>query len=351
MLERMKNRVMKTIVFASVCVTMAGSVFGQYTTHSGASRLTRPYATDYFEGFGPVDDEKRIPQKEPSFWFDLTYDNPKEQYDYARIQDADGSFRRARHAYEALIREWPASKEAPLAQYALAQMLERQGKLSKAFDEYQYLVTYYAGQCPFYDVLDKQFRIANALLDSERSMFGFKLNGSDDQRVRFETIARNAPRSPNVPELLLIIGSIRMAEKELEEAISVYDGLLNRFPESKQASAAAFMDAKCRRDLAVNYKYNEDRCRNSIAFFRALLERSPNHPEKAQLIAWQAELTNLLIEQNFALAVFYDTKQRNAEAAKQAYRRFIKEFPDSVHTPAAKERLAAIEAGAAPLRR
>ena len=47
------------------------------------------------------------------------------------------------------------------------------------------------------------------------------------------------------------------------------------------------------------------------------------------MTAWMSELTALLIEQNYQQAVFYDTKQRNVEAAKAAYRRFLTEFSDS----------------------
>ena len=58
-----------------------------------------------------------------------------------------------------------------------------------------------------------------------------------------------------------------------------------------------------------------------------------------------------LIEQNYRSAVFYDTKQRNAVAAKTAYQKFLKEFPDSKYAKDVKKRLKALEHGAAPLRR
>jgi hypothetical protein len=68
------------------------------------------------------------------------------------------------------------------------------------------------------------------------------------------------------------------------------------------------------------------------------------------MTAWLNELTALLIEQNYQQAVFYDTKQRNAEAAKAAYRRFLSEFSDSRHAAQVRERLTQLEQGAAPLR-
>ena len=181
-------------------------------------------------------------------------------------------------------------------------------------------------------------------------MFGWTLSGSDTIRERFEQIVRNAPRGAQAPEIMLVIGSIRVSEKELPEAIAVYEGLLNRFPQTSQATDAAYLAAQCRHELAVKHSYNEPRCREAIAFIKSALVRIPNHPQKVQMTTWLNELTALLIEQNYQQAVFYDTKQRNAEAAKAAYRRFLTEFSDSHYAAQVRERLMQLEKGAAPLR-
>ena len=112
-----------------------------------------------------------------------------------------------------------------------------------------------------------------------------------------------------------------------------------------------FLAAQCRHTLAVRHSYNEPRCREAIAFFKAVLARSPNHPQKEQMAAWQNELTALLLEQNYQQAVFYDTRQRNQEAAKAAYRRFLTEFADSKYGPEVRNRLAELEKGAPPARK
>lgn len=311
---------------------------------------TRGYASDQFEGFDALDEDSRIPQKTKSFWYSVDAETPAAQLQIAEKNEALGRDRAARKAYEALIREWPTAPEAAQAQYALAQLQERQQKFEKAFDEYQYLITHYAGHCPYQEVLDRQFRIANYLLHNNTSMFGWSLSGTDAIRERFEQIVRNAPRGAQAPEIMLVIGSIRVSEKELQEAIAVYEGLLNRFPQAPQAVTAAYLAAQCRHELAVKHSYNEPRCREAIAFIKAVLARMPTHPQKTQMTAWLNELTALLVEQNYQQAVFYDTKQRNAEAAKAAYRRFLSEFSDSRHAAQVRERLTQLEQGAAPLR-
>ena len=311
---------------------------------------THGYASDSFEGFDALDEDTRIPQKKKSFWYSVEEHTPAAQLGYAEKREALGRNRSARKAYEALVREWPTAPEAAQAQFALAQLFEKTQKFDKAFEEYQYLITHFAGHCPYQEVLDRQFRIANYLLHNNTSMFGWNLSGTDTIRERFEQIVRNAPRSAIAPEVMLIIGSIRVSAGERQEAIAVYEGLLNRFPNTPQAISATFLAAQCRYELAVKHNYNEPRCREAIAFFKAVLARVPNHPQKEQMTAWLGELTALLREQNYQQAVFYDTKQRNAEAAKAAYRRFLNEFSDSQYAQQVRDRLAELEKGATPLK-
>jgi len=322
------------------------AVFAAFLTgRAQSSRMgsTSGYASDSFEGFEALDQDNRIPQKTKSMWYSVDAKTPAAQLEYCSKLEALGRDRAARRAYEALVREWPTSMEAAKAQFAMAMLLEKMQKFSKAFDEYQYLIAHFAGHCPYTEVLDRQFRIANYLLHNNTSMFGWNLSGTDTIRERFEQIVRNAPRSAIAPEVMLIIGSIRVSAKERQEAIAVYDGLMNRFPNTPQAISAAFLDAQCRYELSVQHSYNEARCRESIAFFKAVLARMPAHPQKEQMAAWLNELTALLIEQNYRQAVFYDTQQRKIEAAKAAYRRFLTEFADSKYAQQVRDRLTELE--------
>ena len=326
------------------CLTICATTSAQ-TTRSGSARN---YASDSFEGFEAFDFDNRIPQKNKSFWYSVKKPTPAEQLTYGIHQEALDHTRTARKAYEALIREWPTTIEAPQAQLALAGLYEKTGKFDKAFDEYQYLIAHYASVCPYDTVLDRQFRIANHLLHNNTSMFGWSLSGTDQIRERFEQLVVNAPRSPRTPEIMLIIGALHVAEKERREAIIVYDALLNRFPHATEASTAAYLASKCRYELAMHHNYNETRCREAIAFLKAILTRMPNHVYKDEMTNWLKQLNTLLVEQNYQQAVFYDTRSRNTTAAQTAYRRFLTEFPDSTYVPQIKARLEAIEKGATP---
>ncbi len=341
----------KFVVFNITLLAAIFTLVAPTLAQTGRMGPGRGYATDSFEGFDTLDEDTRIAQKEPSFWRAKPRETtPEAQLHYARERENAERNRKARKAYDALVRKWPTAPEAAQAQLELAKLLEKQKRFERAFDEYQYLLTHYAGNCPYQEVLDRQYRIANHLFHNNRSMFGWRLSGYDTIRGRFEQIVRNAPRGPLAPELMLIIGGIRVSEKELVEAIAVYEGLLNRFPQSPQAPDAAYLAAQCRYDLAVKHSYNESNCREGIAFIKSAMTRMPTHPQREQLAEWLETLTALLIEQNFLQAVFYDTRQRNVEAAKSAYRRFLAEFSDSKYAAQVRQRLDELEHGAAPLK-
>lgn len=338
------------VIYAVALVTLL-SAFDSARAQTGRVGPGHGYATDSFEGFDALDDDPRVRQKEPSFWrTKVRRPSANEQLSWARELEQAGRDKRARKAFDALVRKWPTASEAATAQLELAQVLEKESKFERAFDEYQYLLVHYAGHCPYQEVLQRQFRIANYLLHNNRSMFGWRLSGYDTIRGRFEQIVRNSPRGSLVPQAIMIIGGIRVTEKEWPEAIAVYEGLLNRFPRAPEAEDAANLAAQCRYDLAVKHVYNESNCREAIAFIKSVQVRMPAHPQREQFATWLDTLTTLLIEQNYLQALFYDTRQRNVEAAKSAYRRFLTEFGDSSYAAQVRERLAELERGATPLK-
>jgi len=330
-------------LFFCACVfAMVSAAVAQST----ASRVgqNRGYATDQFEGFEAYDLDERVPQKAWSMWFSLHRGTAQEQLAFAYQERKEGRLNHARKCLEALVREWPTTKEAAEAQLEIARIQEARSKFDQAFEEYQYLLIHYAGNCPYEKILETQYKLANLLLHDNRSMFGWLLSGNDIVRERFEVIVRNAPRSDLAPECMLIIAGLRVSDDELDEAVKVYDGLLNRYPTSKQAPDAAYLAAKCRYDLAKRNQSNEARCRDAVAFLRAIRTRMPAHPRRAEINAWHTEMTDLLIDQNYRNARFYDTKHRNVSAAKAAYQRFLSEFGSSKYAEEIRQRLAVLEA-------
>ena len=99
---------------------VAGSGYGGYSQ----------WATDQYPGFDGLD-RLPVPEKKEKGWLREWLgigasdgSTPAEQLATAKRIESEGDFKDAAKAYDALVCEWPASAEAPEAQYRLAKVLE-----------------------------------------------------------------------------------------------------------------------------------------------------------------------------------------------------------------------------------
>src|SRR5262252_3128223 len=88
--------------------------------------------------------------------------NAEEQY------KAQGDYKRAGASYRLVLRRFPRSDIAPTAQFRSGQMLEKEGKLQRAFYEYQGLVEKYPRSPDFEAALQAEYNIGKAYLDGKR---------------------------------------------------------------------------------------------------------------------------------------------------------------------------------------
>ncbi len=350
------NKFWNSAAFAAVvlCAASAGAVADRPVSADG---LDSGYATDAYPGFEPK--QKREPEfKEKSWWYSVKRDSPEAQLEFAGSFETNGNYKAAAKAYEALVREWPASAVAAEAQRRKASILTRlagdkddMSLYEEAFDEYEYLMHYFPGLCNYSQVADLQYKIAVHLLADKKSIFGLKYDSNREKRLRLESVVRLAPGATWVPDAMLSIGDLRVGDDELEEAAAVFDNVVTRFPKSTQAREAVFKACKCRYDLVLHQEYDASRCRNALNGMKTALNRYPDLNEAELLKEWIQEFSEKLEESSWNNAVFYDSRQRTKQAAVAAYERFLAEFPESQHRGEAVARIEAIKSGAAPLRK
>ena len=344
--------------FAAAAVICASAYGGVADRPVSADGLDAGYATDAYPGFEPR--QNREPKfKDKSMWYSVKRDSPEAQLEFAHVFETNGHCKAAAKAYEALVREWPASAVAAEAQRRKASVLARMAAeksdmslYADAFDEYEYLMHYFPGLCSYAKVAELQYKIASHLVEEKtKSIFGFKYDTNREKRLRLESVVRRAPGATWVPDAMLSIGKLRMEDGELAEAAEVFDNVVTRFPASAQAREAVFNACKCRYKLAKKMEYDASRCRNALNGMNMALKRYPDLSTADELKGWIDELSGKLEESAWKSAVFYDTRQRTKQAAVSAYQRFLVEFPESSHRGEAVARIEAIKSGAPPLRK
>lgn len=311
------------------------------------------WATDQYPGFDGLDDLPKPEKKDKGWlwrWFGVgrpAREAAPLQLEWARGLEAEGDYKGAVKAYDALVREWPAMPEAPIAQFQVAYVLETHlQEYGEAFEEYAYLLDFYPRSCPFAKVVAEQYKLVNLMMDTRRTFLGMSFTGNRELRQSYERVVRRAPGADFVPEAMLRIADLREQDHDYEEAVSVYSTLRSRYPGTAEARRALYLEAKARMWLVRRLAYNLPRCKDTEGYLRLALRKDPSHPNAEEMQAWLKELRDYMAKDAWTRAKFYDSRQRTRHAAIASYERFLSEHPDSSHADEARARIEELKNGA-----
>ena len=300
-----------------------------------------PYATDAYPGFDGLDEIKKPARREKSWWFGVKRETPAEQWAFAQELEESGDFKGAARACDALVREWPSSREAPQAQLRFARILAKNLEdYEEAFAQLEYLLDFYSRDCPYLELVEYGYQLVNTMVDKKKSWFGFSFLSNRLVRQHYESVVRRAPGASYVPEALLKIAALREEDQQYEDAQQVYSMLQSKYPLRDEARIAAYREARARMWLCRRLAYHLNRRKDSQSFLRHLLVRYPNLPEMEEIKEWDKELGNYMAEDAYQHAKSYDNKRRTRHAALSAWEVFLKSYPDSPHAEEVRARIA-----------
>jgi outer membrane protein assembly factor BamD (BamD/ComL family) len=285
--------------------------------------------------------EKRVERKRPSFFHRPAMATAEAQMAYADKLLAEGRPGKAMKHYLALVHAWHDSAQAPAAQLQYARLLEQAGKYESAFEEYQYLIDFFTGLVPHEQIVETQFRLANAVLSARHGRFLFLKGIAMPERAipLFRQVARNAPNGKRAAEALFNAGLIQERQKDYAEAIAEYESVESRYADGDLAATAAFRRVHCLYLLAKDSPRDEASCANAVSALTAFLSRHARSPDAGQAQAYVAELREHLAGLSYERAAFYDQIAKNPRAALIAYQDFASRFPWSRKAEGVKKRM------------
>jgi len=282
-------------------------------------------------------------------WFSLIRPARKtsaEQFVYAQSLRERGSLDKAARHFKALALTWPSAPEAPAAQLANAEILEKRGKYIKAFDEYQFLFTRYAGRFPYEEVLGRQLRIAKEMLGARKGKFllfgGFQ--APERAAPMLEKVVTNGPQWEHAPEAQYLVGKSYELSDQWELAVVAYMNAQHRYPDSPFSAKAAFGRAHCLYRMALESPNDEDLMEQAWAAVVLFLNTHPTHENAAEATKCRDDLLKRREAAAFQKARFYERVARKPESALMAYREFVKQFPKSEWAGVAQERIGSLSA-------
>ena len=332
------------LLVACACAT-AHAVDPRSAVAGSTFAANSPYATDAYPGFDGLDDLKR-PERKDKSWFNwVDRDTPAEQYALAKELEDAGSYRKARRACDALVREWPASVEAPRAQLRLAKIYAHEKDYDDALEELEYLLDFYPSEIPYLELVEYLYKLTNLMVKEKKTMFGFSFTSDRIVRQHYESVVRRAPRASYVPETMLKIADLREQNHEYEEAVQVYNQLIMKFPKTTEADIAIYLQAKARMWLCRRLSYNIPRCVDTQKYLKMMIADHPRHERIDEMKEWLAELDKHLEADAYRRAKFYDSIQRTPHAAAAAWERFLKEYPHSPHADEVRARIETLQKG------
>lgn len=308
------------------------------------------YATDAFPGFDSEQALVKPAKKEPK-WFAFIngpkMSNATDQLDWARLCEEGGSYARARRAYDALVREWPASKEAPIAQKAMADiLLEHELDYEEAFNEYRYLLDFYSFDCDYVAIAETLYKVAELMREEGRTIIFFRFANTVDVRRAYEAVVLRSPGSAFVPQAMLTIASLRQDEQKYEDAVKVYENIRNLYPDKPEALTALHSEALVRMKLLEMHGYNRNRVLDTASFLKqAMRNNALSDSMRADFERWLEDTKALEEDEAYKAAKFYDSRTRTKRSAINAYERFLREYPTSAHADEIRARLEELNGG------
>jgi outer membrane protein assembly factor BamD (BamD/ComL family) len=299
--------------------------------------VTSVLAMDQFEKKEKTESE-RPDKKKTGFIFhrSTAKDTPAEQLSFVEELLNTGRTNKAAREADMLVRRWHESPEAPKAQLLYAKLLDRRENYADAFDEYQYLMAWFAGSFKHEEVLDHQFRIANHLLNAKRM---WMFDASEYALPLFEQIVRNAENWDKAPKVQFTIAQIQQKLGRETDAIRSYELIQNRYPDSEYATDAAFLRAQALYEIADRYPRDELACRDAISALAMCLRDHPRHELAENARRRLDELKDNLAQSYYDRAAYYDRVMHKSESALIAYTDLAKTFPVSDLAHRAQKRI------------
>lgn len=273
-------------------------------------------------------------------------------YNKAQQDVANGDVKRAQGVYREIVKRYPKTDVADKAQFDIAQYYDKRGDQHNAFEAYDaYLKNYPRGE-NFDVAVAAEFKIGNLYMEGKKKhVLGFLLTPSASLAKKvFASITANAPYSKYAPPSQFNMGLAEERLGKYADAISAYQTVLDKYPESDVADDAEYQIAYVYFFQVYRGSYDPEVKEKAIQTFEDFLVRFPNSEKAAQAKENLKKLNGTENKSILHIAQFYD-KQKKYKAAVIYYNQVIRQYPGTPESKIASARVNALKkkVGAAAL--
>jgi len=271
-------------------------------------------------------------------------DSPEEQLAFAVAFFDRKDYDRAAKEFKKLLNAYQSSKEAAEAQYYLGRCAEEDGDYYKAFLEYRKTVQTYPSSARFDELLKREYQLGNYFLSGKkRKLFGTAaLIPARDKAVEiFQAIADDGPFSEYGQLAQYKLGLAFLAMKDYEPAVSAFEQVISRYPDSPLVDDARFQIAQASLKGTFLPGYDQSPTDLAIrelgAFLREYTDSELSNEAGRRLV----QLTEQRAEHEYLVAEFYERRKRPG-SARLYYENIIQQFGKTSWAPKAAARIAVL---------
>ncbi len=267
--------------------------------------------------------------------------SPKAQLEKAKELYQAENFKEAYDEFRKLVINFPDSKQAPIAQFYKGKCLEALDNPYQAFREYQKVVDSYPYSDKISEIVELEYQIGEYFLNKERTKWlGIPVGELFEHPSIeiFEKVIDNAPYSEPAKAAQYKLGLLYKELGRYEEAIKTFNGLIEKYPESKWIEPARYQLALASSDASLGAEYDQSLTKKARREFQEFIAK---HPEAEISEDVQKELKELRYKEAkkyYKVGEFY-YKQKDYKSAKIYYEHVLNNYSQSPSADKAREKL------------
>ncbi len=260
------------------------------------------------------------------------------------IQDEQsGNTAQAIKGYRYIVKNYIFAQEAPQAQFLLAKLFKKQGRLQRSFDAFQALITRYPEAKQFDESIAEQINIANCYMEKRNQAFlNVLISNFEIAQHMYEKILASAPFGRYAPIVQFNLGLTYERQGRVQDAVQAYQTLIDKYPNSSVVSNAQYQIAYVYMRVGLS-KNSQDLSALSQAqdYFQDYTLQYGNNEHATQVRKNLKDIDERESINIYNIARYYD-HDRNYQAAYTYYNEVIRRQPSSPQAVLAKTRIEAI---------
>lgn len=268
-------------------------------------------------------------------------DSPEEQLVFAVAFFDHHDYDRARKELKKLLRVYKESREAAEAQYYVGRCLEEDGDYYKAFLEYRKTIQAYPSTKRFDEILEREYQLGNYFLaGKKRKLFGTAaIIPARDKAVEvFQAIVDDGPFSEYGQLAQYKLGLTHIALQNYEAAVSAFEQVISRYPDSPLVDDARFQIAQASLKGTFRPSYDQSPTDLAMRELEVFVKEYPGSELVTEAGDRLKELKERRAQHEYQVGQFYE-QRKHPTSALIYYEFIVQRFSHTSWAPRAAARI------------